>query len=55
MAKSRVGTLNFRRAKFSLFKDEIFWETIFRDIGIEQKWHLFKDTFLRARELSILQ
>lgn len=31
--------------------DGIAWETVLRDMGMEQNWQLFKDAFLRAREL----
>ncbi|KFV09259.1 hypothetical protein N339_03103, partial [Pterocles gutturalis] len=58
LAKSRVRTLNFRRANFQLFKellDGIPWETVLKGIGAEQSWQLFKDTLLRAQELSIPQ
>jgi len=51
LAKSRVRTQNLRRANFRLFKellDEILWETILRDLGSEQSWQLFKDSFLRT-------
>ncbi|KFZ48070.1 hypothetical protein N321_02745, partial [Antrostomus carolinensis] len=50
--------LNFRRANFQLFKellDGIPWETVLMDIGTEQSWQVFKDTFLRAQELCIPQ
>ncbi|KAK4816396.1 hypothetical protein QYF61_016713 [Mycteria americana] len=43
-AKSKVRTLNFRKAKFQLFKE---------DKGAEQSWQIFKDAFHRAQELSI--
>jgi len=39
LAKSRVGTLNFRIVKFRLSKewlDEISWEAVLRDKGVEQ-------------------
>lgn len=55
LANSRV--LNFKRTNFQRFKEllnEILWETVLRDIGIEQSWQLFKDIFLRAQELSVL-
>lgn len=28
--------------------DEVLWETVLRDIGMEQRRQLFKDTFLRG-------
>jgi len=55
-AKSRVGTLNFRKANFQLFKDLVSrtpGETAFRDKGAEQSWQIFKDTFHGAQELSV--
>lgn len=54
--KSRVRTLNFKRAKFQLFKklvDATPWETALRDKGAEQSQQLFKDIILRAQELLI--
>jgi len=38
-----------------LRNDEITWETVLRDTGMEQSWQLFKDTFLGAQELSTPQ
>ena len=58
LAKSGVRTLNFKRAIFSYFKelsDEICWEEVLRDKGVEESWLVFKDAFLRMKELSILQ
>jgi len=49
LAKSRVRTLNFRRAKFWLLKellDGVSWETVLKGMGTEQSWQLFKDTLL---------
>jgi len=51
LAKSRVRALNFRRVKFMLFKellDEILWEAVLRDKGMEQSWKLF--AFLKAKD-----
>ena len=56
LAESKVRTLNFRKAKCHLFKrlmEEIPWETLLRDKGTEQRWHLFKNAFLREQEFSI--
>jgi len=56
--RSGTRTLNCRRANFRLFKellDEIPWEIVLWDTGTEQNWQLFKDTFLKAQELSISQ
>ncbi|KFV18186.1 hypothetical protein N340_03027, partial [Tauraco erythrolophus] len=55
-AKSKVRTLNFRKANFQLFKEFVngtLWETAPRDKGAEQSWQIFKDTFHRVQELSI--
>ncbi|KFZ63214.1 hypothetical protein N338_03891, partial [Podiceps cristatus] len=55
-AKSKVRTLNLRKAKFQLFKelvDRTPWETALRDKGAEQSWQIFKDAFHSAQELSI--
>lgn len=45
------------RVNIKLFKDlvdEIPCNTVLRDKGAEKRWQLFKDFFLRAKELSIL-
>ena len=55
-AKSKVRTLNFRKASFQLFKELVNrtpWETALRDKGAEQSWQIFKDAFHRAQEFSI--
>jgi len=55
-AKSKVRTLNFRKAKFQLFKELVNrtpWETALHGKGAEQSWQIFKDTFHRAQELSV--
>ena len=47
-----------RRVNLRLFKellDEIPWEIVLWDTGTEKNWQLFKDTFLKAQELSISQ
>lgn len=56
LTKSKVNILN-RRPKFQLFKnlvDKILRDALCRDRGTDQSWQLFKDTFLRVQELSIL-
>ena len=56
LAKSRGRTLNFKRAKFQLLEevlDGISWETVLEGRGREQSWQLFRDSLLRAQELSI--
>jgi len=43
---------------FRLFKElleEISWEAVLRDKGVEQSWLLFEDAFLRAQVISIPQ
>ncbi|KFZ68978.1 hypothetical protein N338_01487, partial [Podiceps cristatus] len=55
-AKSKVRTLNFRKAIFQLFKELVNrtpWETALRDKGAEQSWQIFKDAFHRVQELSV--
>jgi len=57
MGKTRsiVKTLNFRKAKFQLFKELLSrtpWETVLRDRGAEQSWQIFKRAFHRTQELS---
>ena len=57
-AKSKVRTLNFRKAHFQLFKELVNrtpWETVPRVKGAEQSWQIFKDAFHRVQELSILR
>lgn len=54
LAKSRVRTLNFQGANFRLFKelmDDISWEAVLRDKGVEESWLLFKNALLGAQEL----
>ena len=56
LSKSKVRTLNFRRANFQLFAelvDEIPWDTVLTDRGSDQRSQLFKDIFLGVQELSI--
>ena len=58
ISRSRVRTLNFRRASFWLLKEllsGIPWETVLKGMGTEQSWQLFKDTLLRVQWLSIPQ
>jgi len=53
-SKTKVRTLNFRKANFQLFKqlvNRILWETVLRDKGAEQSWQIFRDAFHRAKEL----
>lgn len=41
LAKSKVRTLNFRRASCRLFQellDEILWKTVLRGKGMEKSW-----------------
>ena len=48
--------LNFRTANFQLFRELIKktpWETVLMGKGVEQSWHIFKEAFFRAQELSI--
>ncbi|PKU34574.1 rna-directed dna polymerase from mobile element jockey-like [Limosa lapponica baueri] len=54
--KSKVRTLNFRKAKFQIFKELVnrtLQEAVLRDKGAEQSWQIFKDAFHRVQELSI--
>jgi len=55
-AKSKVRTLNFKKANFHLFKELVRrtpLEAALRDRGAEQSWQIFKDAFHRAQELSV--
>lgn len=43
-------------ANFQLFKELVsgtLWETALLGKGVEQSWHVFKDTFHKAQELVI--
>ncbi|KFR07546.1 hypothetical protein Y956_13252, partial [Nipponia nippon] len=58
LAKSKVRTLNFRKANFQLFKELVNktpWETALRDKGAEHSYQIFKEAFHRGQELSILR
>jgi len=49
--KSKVRTLNFRKAKFQLFKELVSrtpWESALRDKGAKQSWHICKDAFHKS-------
>lgn len=57
LAKNRVKSLSFRRVNLRLFKellDDIPWETVLGDLGMEQSCHLFID-LSEAHELFIPQ
>jgi len=54
--KSKVRTLNFRKATFQLSKKLVNrtpWETALRDRGAEQGCQIFKDIFHRTQECPI--
>ncbi|KFZ54394.1 hypothetical protein N338_05423, partial [Podiceps cristatus] len=56
ITKSIVSALNFRKAKFHLFKEIVrrtHWEMVLRDRGTEQSWQIFKEVICRAQQLSI--
>lgn len=52
--KSGPWTLKVKYQLFKEWMDEVPWETALRGSGADQKYQLFKDTSLRAHELSIL-
>ena len=55
-AKSKIRTLNFRKADFQLFRKLInrtSWKNVLMGKGAEQSWHIFKEAFLSLQELSI--
>lgn len=55
-ARSKVKPLNFRKAKFQLFKEvvnRVPWETALRDTGAELSWQIFTEVFHRVQELTI--
>lgn len=54
--KSKIKKLNFRKAKFQLFRELLNktpWESALKDKGAQQSWQIFKKAFLWAQELSI--
>jgi len=54
--KNKVRILNFRKAKFQLFKELVnrtLWEIALRNKGAERSWQTFKDAFHRAQELLL--
>ena len=56
LEKSGARTLNFGGANLRLLKellDEISWEAVLRDKGVEERWLLFMDAFLKAQELPV--
>jgi len=56
LTKSGIRNLNFGRANFRLFKAllaEISWDSVLRDIDVEESWLLFKSALLKAQEVSI--
>ena len=56
LKKSGVRILTFKTAKFRLFKNMLnktSWEEDFRGKGVKQSCLLFKNAFLRAKELYI--
>jgi len=55
-AISRTKTLDFRRAKFNLFKEllgGIKWDRALEGRGVQECWSLFKHHFLHAQERCI--
>ena len=55
--KTIVKTINLTRGNFQLFKGLVAGtpqENALRNKGAEEIWQLFKATFLRAQELSVL-
>jgi len=55
--KSRVRSLNLRKANFQLFRvlvHGIPWRSALRGKGVNQSWEIFKGVSLRVQELSIL-
>jgi len=54
--KSKVRTLNFRKANFRLFKELVTkspQKIALRDKGAKQSWKIFKSALQRAQELLI--
>lgn len=54
--KYEVRTLNFKKAKFQLFREiinRITCVTVLRNKGVEQNWQIFKEVFHKEQELAI--
>lgn len=54
---SKAKTLNFGRVEFQPLRElvgKIPWKIVLRDKVADKSWELFKDTFHRAQEPSIL-
>jgi len=52
----KTRKLLFRIANFQIFGELINsapWETVLMGKGVEQSWHIFKEAFFKAQELSI--
>ena len=48
-AMSKIRKLNFRKVKFQLFRELVkktAWESVLRDKGAEQNWHISKEISL---------
>jgi len=55
-AISRIKTLDFRRANFSLFKEPlggILWVRALEGRGVQESWSLFEDHFLHSQDQCI--
>lgn len=55
--KSKIRKLNFRKANFQLFRELVnrtLQESVFKNMGVEHRWKIFKEAFARAQEISIL-
>ena len=53
---SRVATLDFRRANFTLFREllsRVPWESAFEALGVHECWSFFKNHLLKAQEQAI--
>jgi len=51
--RSKLATLDFRRADFGLFRDllgRIQWDKALEGRGTQESWSIFKDHLLQAQE-----
>jgi len=54
--KSKLTTMDFRRADYGLFKDllrSILWDKVLEGRGAQESWLISKDHILQAQDTSI--
>jgi len=53
---SRVATLDFKRANFKLFREQlsnVHWKSAFEVLGVDECWSVCKKCLLKAKEQAI--